>query len=64
MESLIGDFVQFISAIAKFLFLEWRLDTNLCLAQFFISHENFSFPKILVLSLRATRQATRACNFW
>ena len=31
MERLIADYVQFSCAIAKFLFLEQRLDTRLCL---------------------------------
>ena len=30
MESLIADFIQFSSAIAKFLFLQGRLGTRLC----------------------------------
>ena len=30
MESLIADFIQFFSAIAKFLFLQGRLGTRLC----------------------------------
>ena len=30
MESLIADFIQFFSAIARFLFLQERLGTRLC----------------------------------
>ena len=30
MESLIADFIQFFSAIAKFLFMQGRLGTRLC----------------------------------
>ena len=41
MESLIADFIQFSSAIAKFLFLQGRLGTRLCVHSISWFYHNF-----------------------
>ena len=45
MEILTANFVQFPSAIAKFLFLQRRLGTRLCCTQFRDFTKVFSFSK-------------------
>ena len=46
MESLIADFIQFSSAIAKFLFLQGRLGTRLCVHLISWLTKIFSFFKL------------------
>ena len=45
MESLIANFIQFLSAIANFLFLQGRLGTKLLCTQFRDFTKIFSFSK-------------------
>ena len=57
METLVVDFIQFFSAIAKFLFTQGRLGTKLFVCSILIFYSSFLSTKAF-LSCSTAREAT------